>query len=307
MRYALRAVGESVTATRRLLAGAPAATWGRLAVLVAFVGGLTTPLALDFNRGPVALETVTESVAAPSGTVLAAVAVGAVLALALFFLGTIFEFVFLEALRGEPIRLVAGGRRWWHAGVQVFAFRLVVLALAAVGAVLGSPWPAPFVAPLAFVGGLFFVLDRLTVAFVVPIMFVGERSLLAGWRAFIRTLRADWREYVAYLFVAGGLWLAVAVGGGLLAALVAVALAVPLVAFGAAVAVPLVGQGLPMAVVGCVVGVALTVPYLVVVLGAVLLVRVPLSTYLRYLALFVLGDTVDRYDPIPRVRAAVRK
>lgn len=307
MRYALRAVGESATATRQLLAGASAMAWGKFAVLVAFVGGFTPPLVLDFNRSPAALETVAGSVATPSVTVVITAALVGVVALGLFLLGTVFEFVFLEALRGEPIRLVAGGKRWWHAGLQVFAFRLVVLAPAFAGLLLGSPWPAPFLAPLALVGGLFLVLDRLMVAFVVPIMFVDGRSLVAGWRAFLRTLRADWREYATYLFVAGGLWFAVAVGGGLLVALLAVALAVPFVALGAAVGAPLVGQGVSMVVVSRVLSGVLAVPYLMAVLGAVLLVRVPLSTYLRYLALLVLGNTVDRYDPIPRVRAAVRK
>lgn len=306
MRYALRAVGESATATRCLLEGASAMAWGRFAVLAAFVGVLTPPLAIDFNRGPAVLDIVTESLVTPSVPVLGAVALVGVLALGLFLLGTVFEFVFLEALRGEPIRLVAGGKRWWHAGIQVVAFRLVVLTPAVAGLLLGSPWPAPFLAPLAVVGGLFLVLDRLTVAFVVPIMFVDGRSLVAGWQVFLRTLRADWREYVAYLLVAGGLWFAVAVGGGLLVALFALALALPFSAFGAAVAAPLVEQGLSMALVGRAVIAALAVPYLATFLGGVLLVRVPLIVYLRYLALLVLGDTDRRYDLIPGMRAVVR-
>jgi hypothetical protein len=305
--YALRAASESVAATQRLLAGSTLGAWGRLAVLVLFVGGLTTPFLVDFNQGSAVLG------AAGGGEPVPITAVAAVvlaIGLGVLFVGSVLEFVFLDALRGEPIRLAADGRRWWRAGARLFAFRLAVLAvLGLVGWVIlrtGNPRPIALLAVVPLAVALV-VLDRLTVAFVVPIMFVDDRSLMAGWRAFLPTLRDEWDQYAAYLLVAGTLGVAVAVAGGLLAALLAVGFAVPFSAFGAAVAAALVERGLSAATVGRVVAVALAVPYLAVVLGTILLVHVAPVAYLRYIALFVLGDTAGRFDPIPQVRAAIRR
>lgn len=306
--YALRAASESAAATRRLLAGSTLATWGRLAVLVLFVGGLTTPFLVDFNRGSAVLDAAGGIESVPTTAAIAAT--GVAIGLGVLFVGSVLEFVFLDALRGEPVRFAADGRRWWRAGVQLFGFRLAVLVclslIAAATLRTGRPRPLVLV-PLVLVAVVLVVLDRLTVAFVVPIMFVDGRSLSAGWRVFLPTLRDEWHQYVAYLLVAGALGGVIALVGGLLAALVAVAFALPFSAFGAAVGTALIERGLSAATVGRVVAGVLAVPYLASVLGTVLLVHVAPVAYLRYIALFVLGDTVGRYDPIPQVRAAIRR
>lgn len=306
--YALRAASESAAATRRLLAGSTLATWGRLAVLVLFVGGLTTPFLVDFNRGSDVLDAAGGIESAPTAAAIATT--GVAIGFGVLFVGSVLEFVFLDALRGDRVRIVADGRRWWRAGVQLFGFRLAVMAclglLAVVVLRVGGTRPL-LLAPLALVSVVLAVLDRLTVAFVVPIMFVDGRSLTEGWRAFLPTLRGEWRQYVAYLLVAGALGGLVALAGGLLAALVAIAFAVPFSAFGAVVGTALIERGLSAPTVGRVVAGVLAVPYLASVVGTVLLVHVAPVAYLRYIALFVLGDTIGRYDPIPQVRAAIRR
>lgn len=305
--YAFRAARESVAATRRLLAGASPAAWARLSVLVLFAGGLTTPFLIDFNYGSDLLDGAAGI--DPLSTALLAAGVAAIGIVALLT-GAVAEFVLLDVLQGGPVRLVAYGRRWWRAGAELFAFRLVVfglLALVGLAAIrAGDPRPAVLLA-LALAAGTLVVLDRITVAFVVPIVFIDGRSLATGWRVFLPTLRAQWHQYVAYLLVAGTLGLAVAILGGLLAALVAVAFAVPFSAFGATVAAVLIERGLSAPTVNRVVVLALAVPYLVAVLGTVLLVHVAPVVYLRYISLLVLGDTAGRYDPIPQVRAAIRR
>ncbi len=299
--YAVRAAGESLTATRRLLEDAPIAAWVRLAVLVSFVGTLITPFLVDFNRGSALLAAIPET--APIA------GIAAVLIAAALCVGAVFEFVFLDALRGESIRLRSGSERWFRAGMQVFAFR-AALAIP-VGTALAAL--ALFDLPFAVVVGVgafavaLAVLDRLTVAFVVPTMLVEGCSLPAGWRAFSRTLRADWREYAIYLWIAALIWAAVAVVGGLVAGLLAFALLVPFGALGVVVESALLAQGLSEDVVGRAVLGTLAGPYLLAFVSLVLLIHVPLIAYLRYIALFVLGDTADRYDPIPQLRAAIRR
>ncbi|MEM4781146.1 MAG: hypothetical protein QXG03_06260, partial [Halalkalicoccus sp.] len=132
-------------------------------------------------------------------------------------------------------------------------------------------------------------------------------SLPAGWRAFAGTLREEWREYTVYLLIAGLLWVAVAIVGGLLAALLAFVLLVPFGAVGTAVYGTLLARGLSEGLVGPAVLGTVGAPYVLAVLLSVLLIHVPLVAYLRYVALFVLGDTTDRYDPIPQLRAVIRR
>lgn len=299
--HAVRAAGESVTATRTLLASASLAAWARLAVLVLFVGTLVTPFLIDFNQGPSLLGPAAD----PTASILLLAVFLGVLALCV---GAVFEFVFLDVLRGERITLVSGSERRFHPGMELFALR-VALALP-VGATLvvfssvGTPLALVLAILLAIVAVSF---DRLTVAFVVPIMLIEACSLREGWRAFARTVRGAWREYVVYLFVAVTLWSAIAVTGGLLGGLLAVAFLVPFGTLGAVVEATLLSRGLSEATVGPTVFATLTVPYVVTFLAVVLLVHVPLVTYLRYIALFVLGDVDERHDPIPQLRAAIRR
>ncbi|WP_122088409.1 DUF7544 domain-containing protein [Halalkalicoccus subterraneus] len=299
--YALRAAGESVRATRVLLASASLAAWGRLAVLVPFVGTLVTPFLTDFNRGPSPVALVASATA--PGLLTAAL----VAALALF-VGAVFEFVFLDALRGRQIRLRSESRRHLRSGLELFALRValaVPVGLALVAPIVIEGWLA-LLLPLAVVISAL-ALDRLTVAFVVPIALVEACSLREAWRAFARTLRAAWHEYAAYLLVAATLWVAIALVGGLLGGLVAVALLVPFGILGVTIDAALSAQGLSGALVGRTVLTTLSIPYVLALLAAVSLVHVPLVTYLRYVALFVLGDVDERHDPIPRLRASIRR
>ncbi|ADJ15287.1 hypothetical protein C497_13156 [Halalkalicoccus jeotgali B3] len=301
--YALRAVGESVSAARRLLAGASLSAWLRFAVLASFVGTLITPFLTDFNRGGSVLAALPET--ATAGLLAAAVVLGA----AALCVGSVFEFVFLDALRGERIRLVADSARRFRAGLQVFALRVVLVALAGglSVAVLSFEPPAALAVCALVLALACLAIDHLTRAFVVPIMLLEGCSLAAGWRAFSPALGAEWREYALYLLIAAALWAAIALGGGLLGALVALVVLVPFGALGTAVGGALVAQGLSRSVVDQAIIGTLLGPYLLVVLLLILLVHVPFVTYLRYVGLFVLGDTEERYDPIPRVRATIRR
>lgn len=299
--YALRAAGESMTATRTLLASAPLAVWGRLAVLVPFVGTLVTPFLTDFNRGP------SPAALATNATTVDVLTVAFVAALTLC-VGAVFEFVFLDALCGRRVRLRSGTRRHLRSGLELSAFRIglaVPVGLALIVPTVLEGWLALIVPlPVALV---VLSLDRLTVAFVVPIAVVKACSLREAWRAFARTLRAAWSEYAAYLLVAAALWCAIALVGGLLGGLVAVALLVPFGVLGTTVEAALSAQGLSEALVGRTVLAALSIPYALAFLSAIALAHVPFVTYLRYVALFVLGDVDKRHDPIPRLRASIRR
>lgn len=317
--YAIEAVRDSVVATKRLLSMATPGGWLKLAVLAWFVG-VGPPLATDFNLGPIVADELRSVATAPGGSlpwvVAGAVALG-LLGVAYGIGGAILEFVLVEVLRTRRIRLRSFGRRWWRVGLRLFVLRVALLAaaiatLAAVALSTGSIGESPVgtgtaVAIGAVVVAPIILVNRFTTVFVVPVVLVSDSTVIAGWRRFAPVLAADWRQYTAYAVVDALVVVAVLVLGGALAGLAATLVLLPFVVFGTALFGVLVGVGLSPSIVGTTILALLVVPTVLCVLVAGALVTVPFLVYSRYIPLFVLGDTADRYDPLPAVRADVRE
>lgn len=317
--YAIDALSGSIVATRDLLSDTTLGSWLELVVLVFFVGGISTTLIADFNLiGTLADARRNETVLGGDPTMIGLGVVGGGIALLGFVLvGAIAEFVFLETLRTRTVRLRAYGSRWWQAGVRLFGFRLGVFALAAAvlavtGWLLGwqsDPGDVPATtAAVVLTPSLLvaFVVDRFTRMFVVPIVLVTGCSITDGWRTFLPTLREQWRQFAVYALVDLALVTVVTVLGGLVGAFIAAVMAVPVGLFALAIFDALVTNGLTPAIVAPTIGALVALPYLFVTLVLGVLVHVPVVVYVRYVALLVLGDANDRYDPISRVRAVVR-
>jgi len=331
--HAIENLDDAFAATRSFLTPVDRAVWLRLAVVVLFVGspggnlgGLQFPGGGNVDGRDVGsgLPTGELPVVAPgpSAWLLLAAAVGVLLlvALAFVFVGSVMEFVLVESLRREEVRIRRYWGRRWRQGLRLFAFRVAVGAVALGGLLLLAgaallslfgPGPVgvavlsllllPLFGVIAAVAGL---VNGFTTVFVVPIMILEDRGVLAGWRRLWPTITAHWKQYLAYAIA--GVVLS-GVGGLLAGAVTLLAALVLLVPFGVLFAV---GYGLfavgiapvgiaVMAVVGLLFGLS--------VLAVVALVRVPVATYLRYYALFVLGDIDPDLDLIPKRRAAVRE
>lgn len=204
-------------------------------------------------------------------------------------------------------------RSYLGPGLRLFGFRLALsllwvlpvalFLLSLVGAEAPIGAGGTVLLALGAVAALAFVLsaiaDVLTTAFVVPIMLSEGSKLLEGWRAFWPTLTGQWVQYLAYLVAAFVIDLALGIVLVLALGLVALCLLIPLGIVVAATALLAEPFLLPVAVV-C--GLALVAGLVV----AWLLLQVPLRTYLRYYALLILGDTNERLDPIPALRARIR-
>lgn len=324
--YALDDVGDAVEATRAFLLPFDRSRWLRLALVALFVGGGGTGVSQVSNGTaqagtsgstgpPLAVS------ALPDGVVPVLVGVVVLLlvaALVFAFVGAVLEFVFLESLRRESVALRAYWRVHWRRGARLFGFRvaLALVTLVAVGLVVGLV-AAPFV--LGVPAGAFLLLliavpllvgvvvvgalaGGFTTEFVAPVVVLEERGVLDAWRRFWPTLTGAWRQYAVYAVVSFVLRLA----GGILASLVTLVavlvLAVPL-GLVAAAGFALTG---PVAPVGwALVGLALVALSAGVVVTS-LLAAVPVQTFLRYYALFVLGDTNEAFDLVPERRRAVR-
>jgi hypothetical protein len=320
--YALDDVPDAVEATRALLLPVDRGRWLRLALVAFFLGGggVTGQLSNGVSQG---------GTSEPSGTlpslggtelllVGAAVAALVALVLAFTFVGSVMEFVFVESLRREAVTVRRYLRAHWRRGARLFGFRLALglgtLALAA-GVVAAAVAPLLYglgagsvvllllavpVVLVVLVGSA--LVSGFTTEFVVPVMLAEDRGVIAAWRRLWPTLTGQWRQYLGYAVAAFVLRLGLGLLTTVVTLLAAVALAVPfgLLALG----------GLALADVVSVAGwgvVALAALAFVLALVVVsLLAAVPVRTFLRYYALFVLGDTNEAFDVVAERRRAVR-
>jgi hypothetical protein len=331
--YAFEAIDDAVDATRAFLWPFDRGRWARLALLMLFVGGGgVNPLQFGGGGGgtgggpPASPGTPTPSPpgALPLvggvelGIVAAVVVVVALLVVGFLLVGSVVEFVFVDSLRREAVAIRRYWSEHWRRGVQLFGFRLVlgVVTLAVVvgllavvvgplllgDSVLSLGLLVVVVPVLVVVSILTGLVDGFTTMFVVPVMLAADETVLGAWRRFWPTLTGQWKQYAVYAVLGFVLQLV----GGILVALAtlvgAVVVAIPLGLVG------LLGAGLfTVAEVAGIAVAALAVLLLVVgVVVLSLVASVPVQTFLRYYALFVLGDTDEAFDLIPERRRAVR-
>jgi hypothetical protein len=258
-----------------------------------------------------------------------------------FLVGSVMEFVLVESLRTREVHVRKYAGEFFGQGLRLFVFRFVlflVVFLPVIALVLSAVSAFPSVLPTIAFGTLlvflpvfavfvFFValVDGLTTDFVVPVMvarergeptgwqdsWLRERGVVAGWRAFWPTLRREWKQYGIYLvltfFIAIAVGFLVSIAAGILSVLLLVPFAIlgilVLLAFGGLSAV---GTTLANPVALALFGL-LVLAYVVCLLVALAMVRVPIRTYLGYYSLFVLGDTEEKFDLIPSLREQIRE
>jgi hypothetical protein len=323
--HAFDDVDDALQAARGLLTPIDRGLWLRLALVVFFIGGgggFSFPG--GFNAPASDVPTDGGAPAPDVGTdllvLVAAIVVAALLfGLVLLFVGSVMEFVFVESLGTETPQVRAYWGRHWRRGLRLFGFRLgigllglllfgglallafapVLLGGAGVGAALGLfVVLVPVFLILALVFG---VVNSLTTAFVVPVMMIEDRGVLSAWRRLWPTVRGRWKETAAYVVVAWLFGVGLGIAAGIAIAVAGFVLAIPFLVLGA-----VVGFGLSFSTPALVVIGLLAVVYALLMLVVVALVRVPVQTYLRYYALFVLGDVEPAFDAVPDQRRAVR-
>lgn len=322
--HAFDDIDDAMDATRAFLLPFAFGRWARLAVVVLFLGGTGFNLPLGGFDVPTGDTGTPPPGEAPELTNAVLLAIGAVVAvllllgLAYLFVGSVMEFVFVRSLATESVHV----RRYWSEnlgrGLRLFGFRaglgllalvvlggMVVLALFPLLAGGGAAVSVLFVlalAPVFVLGAIAFgLVNGFTTAFVVPVMLREERGVLDAWRRLWPTVRGAWKEYAVYAVVSWAFALGLGIAVGVAVGIAAIVLLVP------ALVVGLLGVAL-LAVLPPAGLLVLVVTGLVYVLGLVAafaLAQVAVQTFLRYYALFVLGDTTE-YDLVAAVRADVR-
>lgn len=303
---------DTLDETKALLLPLDATTWVKLTVMAFFVGGLGgNGLSGNFNvggqngpgSGGFASDRLFDGFVQSLGSefvIVGLVAVAILVGLLFFYVGSVMEFVLVEALvtRTASVRDRFRARR--SLGGRLFAFRLalglvvglLVAGAFAFGLALQGPGPRMIglilAAPVLFVVGVVAaVVYGFTTVFVVPIMFAERCGVLDGWRRLVPALRAEPTEFGVYLVLSVVLG---AVGGMVVSTVVGLIGAVLFLPLGV-VGFAALSSGGPLLLL--VLPVLLLVMLTLAALGAV--VRVPVVTYLRYYALLVLGD-LTTYD-----------
>jgi hypothetical protein len=316
--YATEDVTDALEATKAFLLPFEFRRWLRVAFVAFFLGGLganfSTPSLVtgggEFPSGQ-----------PPEGFWLVAGAVVTLVVLvgvAFAAVRGVMDLVLLEALREEDVDLQRFWSARWRQGLQLFGFRfgvtlagLTLVALPVGLVYVGSESDSTgtvalgvllLVPVLAVVPAGMALLKGFTASFVAPTMLLNDVGVLAGWRRFWSTLAGDWKEFAGYAVVNFGLLLMVGVALSLGAVVGALVLAVP---FTPVVLVGnVVGEAVPLAGTLVLAGAGALYAVAVVVLAA--FVKAPLIVFLRFYALFVLGDVDDALDLVPVTRQAVR-
>jgi len=321
--HALDDIGDAADATKALLLPFEWGRWLRLAVVALFVGGATGPptgFGPSFDRGtgvePGPWPGLNPGAVVPdldSTGILVLVGLGllaATVALLFAVVGSVMEFVFFESLGTETVRIRRYAGSHIGDGLRLLAFRIALFLLGAlpVALLIGLFVLAPPLGLLALLGlpillvyfALLGVVNGFTTMFVVPTMLIEDCGVLAGWRRLWPTVRGNLTEFGAYAVL--GLLLTVGAG-------IAVGFGVFLAAFLLAIPAGLL-FGVPAFLLpdsaGLVVLALGGLLYAAGLLVAVGLAKAPVQTFLRYYALFLLGDADADLDLIPGRRAAVR-
>ncbi|RYJ13361.1 hypothetical protein ELS19_04870 [Halogeometricum borinquense] len=328
--HAIDSLDDARAAATDLLFPFDIGTWLRLALIVIFVGTGASNASVNANfGGTVSSGAPTTGLSAvpfdelppldPSALsdgqaiLMGIAALTAVLLLCILtfsFVGAVMEFVLITALSDRTVRVRGPFRKHIWKGARLFGFQLgvIFLALLVVGVpivllVFGGATIGPelllAVVPVLLLGValalVVSLLFRLTMDFVVPTMLVEECGVLDGWRRLFPTLRAEWEEFALYVVVRIALGVLI---GALFAAgalFVAVLVAFPFVVVGGVAFVAFTASG-PIPLVGWALLGLVVVLYVVAIAIASAFLLVPVVTFLRYYALYVLGRVDDGLD-----------
>lgn len=303
--YAIDAIDEAFETTRSFLFPFEAGRWLRLAIIVFFLGSVSSGNIQSSSSMDV-------SHTAPGEDTLALLVGIGLIILALFIvfglIGSVMRFVLLDSVHTDSIHIRQYFRQRFKKGTRLFLFEIGVLLIAVLPFVVGG---------VAFISGLLEPTDRMfvlsmvllillgvvialsvtilldfTISFVAPVMLLEDRGVISGWQRFWPTLKAEWKQYALYVVLN---WILNLVAG--------IIMGIALLLVGLAV---LVGIAIPTVVVfglsetiGLVVLTLLGFVGVLVILVGVFVVQILVKVYFRYYSLLILRETNTEFDLVP--------
>jgi hypothetical protein len=317
--YAIDAVEDALTATRRFLLPFEWGTWLRLAIVAFFLGGVgTPPNTFNYTFSGDDMGFVQPDISLPSDQIFAAIIAIAVIVflIGLIFalIGAVMQFVLVDAVVDREVHVRRFFSERLDKGLRLFGFQLVfgllILGLVAlfIGPIVltgGGPALALilFAIPVFLLVGLLIALIfRLTTDFVVPVMIVRDEGILAAWRTTWPTIRSNLGQVAIYIAMRWVLGIAIGIGVGLIVGIVGLALGIIVL--------------LPLGLIGFAIGGAgpvtiallliIGIPLLLAFLLLMAVIQVPVQTYFRYFSLLVLSELNAEFDLLGEFGASVK-
>lgn len=340
--YAVDAIDDALDASRGFLFPFSLGRWARLALITLFVGGggvggqvSNLQNVGQFPTGPTGPSVPTDPVSTLpelGGLALLIIAVGLLVGFALALVSTTFEFVFVDVIGRDRVRVLRPFARQVGNGLRLLVFNIVVglvtLAPFAVAGYLllfagGPPGFNGFDALLDFFGSvgtaataavvavaaLWLFLSGLVVGLtrtlVVPVMVATGTGVLGGWGRLWPRLRAEWKQTLVYLVTHFFVGIGVGLVGFLLLLFGAVVVGIVALVVGLAVAAATHGGNALLGLdVGLLAGAVVFVPLFL--LFAFFPVSVLTTTYVRTYELAAVAGFDRAFDLLGPYRAARR-
>ena len=303
--HAISAFEGAVSRTKSLLWPFNLGVWLRLAVIAFFVGGFgggggnySFPDRRGANMGAMP---VPDFFGLAPTTFFLIFAALVVLVLAFAYIGSVFQFVFVDCLTSGRVSLSRTFRERMGPGLSFFLFE-VLLFLVFIAVMVGFAVFGVFTgifSGISNVVALLFLLPvllllvlvfgtvlMLTVDFVVPVMVADRCGVVEGWRRVYGLLRADLKNAAVYVVAKIVLLLVAGLIMGVLGLLVLAVIGVPL--FIVALLAGLFASGPAMGAL-----VFLVAAVILLALPFLLLLQVPFATFFRYYSL----DVLRRFSP----------
>ncbi|KAA9399739.1 hypothetical protein Har1130_01270 [Haloarcula sp. CBA1130] len=293
----------------------------QLAAPLESVASLPGNLALQVSEPGVPSGAPDELLAGAGLLVFAVIGLFVLLALAYGIVSNFMEFVLTQALIDREIHVRQYFSEHVGNGIRLFLFRLALVGIwlgvavligaavfflalggeaANVGASSVLALSGLVIAVFAVFAISYGVVFGFTTVFVVPLMAADNDGVLSGWSRLWGSIKSEPKQYLAYLFFSIVLQIGVGIVGAILGIIAFIVVAIP-VGLGA-FALYLALQN----TIGIALAVVLGLLGGLVFLVLSTLIQVPLTTFLRYYAMLVLGDIDDDMDPIPEVRSDIR-
>lgn len=300
--HAFSAFEGAVSRTKALLWPFNLGVWLRLAVIAFFIGGFGGGSNYSFpNRGGQDVGSMPDVFGLAPTTLLLIVAALIVLALVFTYIGSVFQFVFVDCLTSGRVSLSRTFRERMGPGfsfflfevLMVFLFIAVIIGLAVFGVVTGIFSGVQYVVGLlvllpvllllALIVGVVLIL---TVDFVVPVMIADTCGIAEGWRRVYGLLRADLKNAAVYVIAKVVLALVAGLIMGILSLIVLAIIGVPLFIVALLAGLFANGPAVGALVLLVIVGILIALPFL-------LLLQVPFVTFFRFYSL----DVLRRFSP----------
>lgn len=324
--YAIDAIDDALDASREFLFPFSLGRWARLALITLFVGGGgggVNQLSNLQNVGQLPAAPTGPSVPADpaqplpelGGLAVAIAVVVLLVALGFAFVGATFEFVFVDVIERDHVRVISPFGRQAGNGLRLLGFNLAVtvatlLPLAVAGYLAyfagGPPGFNGFdalgtTALLAFaaVAVLWLVVSGLvtglTRTLVVPVMVATGTGVLGGWGRLWPRLRDEWKQTLLYLLMHFFVGIGVGIVGLVLTLLGAIVVGIVGLVVGLAAAAVTHGGNVALGGgIGVLAGAAVAVPLFVVFVA--LPVGILTATYVRTYELASLAGFDSAFD-----------